>query len=29
MAKTFTAMLVGIAHSKGLIRSLDDKAADY
>jgi CubicO group peptidase (beta-lactamase class C family) len=29
MAKTFTSMLVGIAHSKGLIRSLDDKAADY
>ena len=29
MAKTFTAMLVGIAHSKGLIRSLDDKASDY
>jgi CubicO group peptidase (beta-lactamase class C family) len=29
MAKTFTAMLVGIAHGKGLIRSLDDKAADY
>ena len=28
MAKTFTAMLVGIAHDKGLIRSLDDKAAD-
>jgi CubicO group peptidase (beta-lactamase class C family) len=29
MAKTFTAMLVGIAHDKGLIRSLDDRAADY
>ena len=29
MAKTFTAMLVGIAHEKGMIRSLDDKAADY
>lgn len=29
MAKTFTAMLVGIAHQKGMIRSLDDKAADY
>ncbi len=29
MAKTFTAMLVGIAHGKGLIRSLDDKAAVY
>jgi len=29
MAKTFTAMLVGIANGKGLIRSLDDKAADY
>jgi len=29
MAKTFTAMLVGMAHGKGLIRSLDDKAADY
>ena len=29
MAKTFTAMLIGIAHEKGLIRSLDDKAADY
>ncbi len=29
MAKTFTAMLVGMAHDKGLIRSLDDKAADY
>jgi CubicO group peptidase (beta-lactamase class C family) len=29
MAKTFTAMLVGIAQSKGFIRSLDDKAADY
>ena len=28
-AKTFTAMLVGIAHGKGLIRSLDDKASDY
>ncbi len=29
MAKTFTAMLVGIAQDKGMIRSLDDKAADY
>jgi CubicO group peptidase (beta-lactamase class C family) len=29
MAKTFTAMLVGIAQSKVLIRSLDDKASDY
>ena len=29
VAKTFTSMLVGIAHGKGLIRSLDDKAADY
>lgn len=29
MAKTVTAMLVGIAHDKGMIRSLDDKAADY
>ena len=29
MAKTFTAMLVGIAHGKGHIRSLDDKASDY
>lgn len=29
MAKTVTAMLVGIAHSKGAIKSLDDKAADY
>jgi CubicO group peptidase (beta-lactamase class C family) len=29
MAKTFTAMLVGIAHEKGLIRSLDERAADY
>ena len=29
MAKTFTSMLVGIAHHKGLIRSLDDKALDY
>jgi len=29
MAKTFTAMLVGIAHQKGMIRSLDDKVADY
>jgi CubicO group peptidase (beta-lactamase class C family) len=29
MAKTFTAMLVGIAHGRGLIRSLDDKASDY
>jgi CubicO group peptidase (beta-lactamase class C family) len=29
MAKTFTAMLVGIAHQRGLIKSLDDKASDY
>ena len=29
MAKTITAMLVGIAHGKGLIKSLDDKASDY
>lgn len=29
MAKTFTSMLVGIAHHKGLIRSLDDRALDY
>jgi CubicO group peptidase (beta-lactamase class C family) len=29
MAKTFTAVLIGIAHDKGLIRSLDDRAADY
>jgi CubicO group peptidase (beta-lactamase class C family) len=29
MAKTFTAMLIGIALDKGLIRSLDDRAADY
>lgn len=29
MAKTVTALLVGIAHDKGLIRSLDDRAADY
>ncbi len=29
MAKTFTAMLVGIARGKGVIHSLDDKAADY
>jgi CubicO group peptidase (beta-lactamase class C family) len=29
MAKTFTSMLVGIAHHKGFIKSLDDKAADY
>ncbi len=29
MAKTFTAMLVGIAHQRGMIRSLDDKVADY
>ena len=29
MAKTFTAMLVGIAHHRGLIKSLDDKASDY
>ena len=29
MAKTFTAMLVGIANKKGLIKSLDDKASDY
>ena len=29
MAKTFTSMLVGIALEKGLIRSLDDMAAQY
>ncbi|MFZ9480507.1 MAG: serine hydrolase domain-containing protein [Burkholderiaceae bacterium] len=29
MAKTFTAMLVGIAHHKGFIKSLDDVVADY
>jgi CubicO group peptidase (beta-lactamase class C family) len=29
MAKTVTALLVGIAHDKGLIRSLDDKVAEY
>lgn len=29
MAKTFTAMLIGIAHGKGHIRSLDDKVSDY
>jgi len=29
MAKTFTAMLVGIAHSKGHIQSLDDKVSTY
>ena len=29
MAKTFTAVLVGIAQAKGFIKSLDDKAADY
>ncbi|MFN5177935.1 serine hydrolase domain-containing protein [Limnohabitans sp.] len=29
MAKTVTALLVGIAHDKGLIRSLDDTAATY
>ncbi len=29
MAKTFTALLVGIALGEGKIRSLDDKAGDY
>lgn len=29
MAKTFTAMLVGIAVEKGFIKSLDDRVADY
>lgn len=29
MAKTFTAMLVGIAHAQGAIRSMDDPAAAY
>ena len=29
MAKTFTSMLVGIAHEKGYIKSLDDRALDY
>ena len=29
MAKTVTALLVGIAHDKGLIRSLDDPASAY
>jgi len=29
MAKTFTAMLVGIAHEKGYIKSLDDKVLNY
>lgn len=29
MAKTFTAMLVGIAHEKGFIKSLDDRVVDY
>lgn len=29
MAKTLTALLMGIAHEKGLIRSLDDTAATY
>lgn len=29
MAKTFTAMLVGIAHEKGFIKSLDDRVLDY
>ena len=29
MAKTITALLVGIAHSKGHIRSLDDPVANY
>jgi CubicO group peptidase (beta-lactamase class C family) len=29
MAKTITAMLVGIAHEKGFIKSLDDKASQY
>jgi CubicO group peptidase (beta-lactamase class C family) len=29
MSKTFTAMLVGIAHQKGFIKSLDDKVSIY
>jgi CubicO group peptidase (beta-lactamase class C family) len=29
MSKTFSAMLVGIAYHRGLIKSLDDKASDY
>jgi CubicO group peptidase (beta-lactamase class C family) len=29
MAKTFTAMLIGIAQQKGVIKSLDDTAATY
>lgn len=29
MAKTFTAVLVGIAHQKGFIKSLDDPASKY
>jgi len=29
MSKTFTAMLVGIAHQKGFIKSLDDKVSNY
>jgi CubicO group peptidase (beta-lactamase class C family) len=29
MSKTFTAMLVGIAHQKGFIKSLDDKVSVY
>jgi CubicO group peptidase (beta-lactamase class C family) len=29
VSKTFTAMLVGIAHQKGFIKSLDDKVSNY
>jgi len=29
ISKTFTAMLVGIAHNRGFIKSLDDKVSDY
>ena len=29
VSKTFTAMLVGIAHNRGFIKSLDDKVSDY
>ncbi len=29
MAKTFTAMLIGMAHERGFIKSLDDKVATY
>ena len=29
MSKTVTAMLVGIAHQKGFIKSLDDKVSNY